>query len=230
MCPYESREKGPNVKKLCRKLGPALIAWPIALAGMLNGSDAQAQHEFDPKLVAMLPPYCKYTEYYRQAVPGGDDPPTTERWRSLLGPQNFIHLHHYCFGLENTNRALYFSRSKLERDRELNSSVGEFDYVIARVARDFALLPEMLTKRGENKLRLGNGPQGLVDLSRALELKPDHWPPYAALSDYYRELGDLDSAREWAEKGLAAAPGTRALERRLSELKKTKTPRPASAN
>jgi len=51
--------------------------------------------------------------------------------------------------------------------------------------------------------------------------------PYAALSDYYKSLGDLKSAREWVDKGLAAAPGTRALQRRLTELDHPKSRRSA---
>ena len=204
-----------------------LLAWLIAPLAALHGSSAVAQRQFDPKQLAMLPPYCKYTQLYRQSVPGGSDPQQIERWSSLMGPENFIHLHHYCFGLEASNRALYFSSTKPDRDRELGESVREFNYVLERVSPEFALLPEILTRRGENLLRLGNGPQGLLDLSRAIELKPDHWPPYAALSDYYKSLGDLKSAREWVDKGLAAAPGTRALQRRLTELDHPKSRRSA---
>ena len=86
---------------------------------------------------------------------------------------------------------------------------------------DFVLLPEILTKKGENLLRLGKS-QGAVELGRAIELKKDYWPPYAAMSDYYKGVGDVRKAREWLEKGLAAAPGTRALTRRLEELESAK--------
>jgi len=175
----------------------------------------------------MLPPYCKYTQLYRQSIPGANDPQQVERWGAAMGQENFIHMHHYCMGLEAANRALYFSSTKVDRDHELTTAVREFDYVVERVSPEFALLPEILTRRGENSLRLGNGPQGLQDLTRAIELKPDHWPPYAALSDYYKGLRDLRSAREWLEKGLAAAPGTRALERRLTDLGQPKASRQA---
>ena len=195
-----------------------LLAWLIAPLAMLQGSAAVAQRQYDPKQLAMLPPYCKYTQLYRQNVPGGNDPQQIERWASVLGQENFIHMHHYCLGLESANRALFFSSTKQDRDRELTTAVREFDYVVDRVAPDFALLPEILTRRGENLLRLGNAPQGVVDLNRAISLKPDHWPPYAALSDYFKALGDFASAREWVEKGLSAAPGTKALQRRLTEL------------
>jgi tetratricopeptide (TPR) repeat protein len=200
------------------------MAWSAALAA-LHGSSAAAQSQFDPKQLAMLPPYCKYTQIYRQNVPGGNDPQQIERWTSVLGQENFIHMHHYCLALESSNRALYFTSTKQDRDRELTTAVREFDYVVDRVTPDFALLPEILTRRGENLLRLGNAPQGVVDLNRAIALKPDHWPPYAALSDYFKALGDFASAREWAQKGLSAAPGTRALQRRLTELDGTKAAR-----
>jgi tetratricopeptide (TPR) repeat protein len=203
------------------------LAWPVFLLVALASSSAVAQPKFDPKLLPLLPPYCKYTQDYRQNVPGGADPAQIEHWASVLGAENFHHLHHYCYGLVNTNRALYFSSNKQERNYELSQSVREFDYVLERVTPDLVLLPEILTKRGENLLRLGNAPQAVVDLNRAIELKPDHWPPYAALSDYFKGLGDIASAREWAEKGLAAAPGTKALERRLTDLGKTKASRSA---
>jgi len=206
-------------------LRPALVASLIALAGVLASPAALAQAKYD---VSMLPPYCKYTQLYRDQVPGVD-PAQIDRWNSILGPKNFWHLHHYCFGLEHTNQALYSSRSKLERDRALRESVIEFRYVLERVAPDFALVPEILTKKGENLLRLGNGPEGVMDLNRAIELKPDHWPPYAALSDYYRTLGDLEEARTWAERGLSAAPGTKALQRRLAELDKAKASSPVKS-
>lgn len=225
-----AQEEG-KVKTLYDKPRPVRLAWLIALSGTLAGANAAAESTYDPKQLALLPPYCKYTQVYRDKVAGADDATQIQRWTDIMGGrQNYIHMHHFCWALEATNRALYFSSSKLERDRELTASLEDFDYVIARVTPDFVLLPEMLTKRGENLLRLGNGPRGLQDLTRAIELKPDHWPPYAALSDYYKALGDLQSAREWAEKGLAAAPGTKALQRRLTDLDKTKVGRTPSTD
>ena len=215
-----------NLTTVSRALRPALVPSLIALAGILASPAALAQAKYDTTL---LPPYCKYTQLYRQNVPGGSDQAQIDRWGSVLGAGNFWHLHHYCFGLEHTNLALYSSRSKLERDSELAQSVTEFRYVLDRVAPDFALVPEILTKKGENLLRLGKS-EGVGDLTRAIQLKPDHWPAYAALSDYYRTLGDFEAARTWAERGLSAAPGTKALQRRLAELDKTKTRHNASAN
>jgi len=208
-------------------LRPAMIASLVALAAIPASPAALAQAKYD---TSMLPPYCKYTQLYRDQVRGGGDAEQIARWNSILGAGNFWHLHHYCFGLEHSNQALYSSRTKQERDSQLAQSVTEFRYVLERVAPDFALVPEILTRKGENLLRLGNGPEGVADLHRAIELKPDYWPPYAALSDYHRTLGEFEAARTWAQRGLSAAPGTKALQRRLAELDNPKARRNASAN
>jgi hypothetical protein len=89
------------------KILPTLIAWPIALLAMLHGSSAVAQRQYDPKQLAMLPPYCKYTQLYRQNVPGGSDPQQIERWSSVMGAENFIHMHHYCLAGEREPGALF---------------------------------------------------------------------------------------------------------------------------
>ncbi len=41
---------------------------------------------FDPREVAMLPGYCKYTQTYRDSVPGGNNQVEIEKWYRALGP------------------------------------------------------------------------------------------------------------------------------------------------
>lgn len=165
----------------------------------------------------MLPRYCIYTQVFRDRVPGGNDQKEIARWSSAIGP-SFNNMHHYCWGLMNTNRALLLVRDQRWREFHLKYSIAEFDYVIRSATPDFRLLPEILTKKGENLIRLDRGPDGIVELQRAVELKPDYWPPYAALSDYYKNIDDFAKAREWLEAGLSVSPNTKALMRRLAEL------------
>lgn len=117
-----------------------------------------------------------------------------------------------------TNRARFLARDELARRFYLTDSIGEFDYVITRVSDDFILLPEILTKKGENLILLGKGQVGILELERAIELKPDYWPPYAHLSDYFKSLGDLKMAREVLERGLSLSPESKGLLRRADEL------------
>ena len=141
-----------------------------------------------------------------------------------MGP-TYEHLHHYCWGLMKTNRALLFTRTQQFRTFYLNDAIKEFDYVIERAPRTFILLPEIFTKKGENLIRLGRGPLGLQELQRAIEFKPDYWPPYAGISDYFKETGNLAQAREWLEKGLSVTPDVKALQSRMATLEGARTMR-----
>jgi len=173
---------------------------------------------YDRSEIYLLPVYCKYTPIFRERVPGGNNLAEIERLNRSMGEKSFMHMHHYCRGLMASNRASYLSRTPQDRLHNLGISINEFDYVIQRVPPDFALLPEMLTKRGENLTRLNRGEEGMLDFRRAIELKPDYWPAYAAMSDYYKEIGQDAKAREWLKKGLSVAPNTKALMLRLAEL------------
>lgn len=189
------------------------------LLGWLCIPNTGAAWEFDPKQLAMLPPYCRYTQLYRDAVPGANNAAEIERWSQVLGKRNFSHLHHYCWGIENTNRALYSKTRKDSRDFLLDSAIQEFDYVIRLAPPDHVLLPEILTKKAENLIRLDRTLEAINVLERAIELRPDYWPPYALMGDHYRQLGELSLARTWLEKGLEAVPDAKPLSRRLAALR-----------
>lgn len=138
-----------------------------------------------------------------------------------MGP-SFLDIHHYCWGIMKTNRALLLVRDQRMRTFYLGSAIGEFDYVIRRSAPGFKLLPEILTKKGENLIHLDRGPEGISQLESAIALKPDYWPPYAAMSDYYTKIGDLTKARARLEEGLSASPDAKPLKRRLAAIDGTK--------
>ena len=165
----------------------------------------------------MLPRYCIYTQMFRGIVRGGNDPAEIKRWYTVMG-DTFHHMHHYCLGLMKTNRATILARSRYDRDFYLRDAIVEFDYVIERAPADFVLLPEFFTKKGENLLRLGKPAQGMAEFQRAIELKPDYWPPYEAISDHYMSTGDIAKAREALEKALSFSPESKSLKRRLTEV------------
>lgn len=165
----------------------------------------------------MLPEYCMYTQLFRNHVPGGNDPAEISRWHLRMGDV-FIHMHHYCYGLMHLNRATILARDAETRRFNLNNAILEFDYVLERAPKNFALLPEILTKKGEVMLRQGRAPLAMTQFERAIELKPDYWPPYAQMSDYYAHNGDTERARSILKQGLAQSPEAKALQRRLREL------------
>jgi tetratricopeptide (TPR) repeat protein len=172
---------------------------------------------YDPREVSVLPRYCAYTQLFRDRVPGGNNPDEIQRWYSMLG-QTFNAMHHYCWGLMKTNRGVFLARSEQFRQFYLTDAIADFDYVLDRAPPGFVLLPEILMKKGENLIRLGQDGNGNLQLQRAIALKPDYWPPYAVMSDYYKKKGDLKNAREVLEKGLLASPDAKALKERLANL------------
>jgi hypothetical protein len=80
--------------------------------------------------LAMLPDFC-------QAKMGGN----AERyqyWNQRMGPDKFVHLHHYCSGLNYVNRAnLTFEKER--RRYYLQIAVNEFDYVVRNWPASFNL-------------------------------------------------------------------------------------------
>jgi tetratricopeptide (TPR) repeat protein len=175
------------------------------------------QGPYDSRELALLPRYCYHTQIFRQIAPGGNNKQEIDAWYAALG-DTYHHLHHYCWGMMKTNRAVLLARDRRVREFFLHDALGEYEYVIQRAPSDFVLLPEILTKRAENLLLLGKAPLGILDLERAIELKPDYWPAHAKLADHYKSTGEVQKARAQLEAGLKAAPGTSALTRRLAEL------------
>lgn len=194
---------------------------------LLGPLPLQAQVAYSPQEVSMLPEYCKYTQAYRDRVPGGNNPARIQQWYTIFGGSTgsggggtgiFHHMHHYCWGLTNVNHARLWARSAQERNRNLENSIREFDYMIGHSSPSERMMPEFLTKKGESLLALGRAPLATMEFERAIALKPDYWPPYAAMSDHYKDIGNTKMAREVLERGLSASPDARALTRRLNEL------------
>jgi tetratricopeptide (TPR) repeat protein len=186
--------------------------------------DLVGAKNYDKKLLQLLPPYCQY--YIRDVyMPGSAE---YNQWNAKMG-EGMEHIHHYCRGLNYTNVAMLEARTREKRLELLAYSIGEFDYVLRSTSNRFKLRPELLTKRGENLIRMGKFPEAIPSLYTAIDLRPDYWPPYVAISDYYRDNGEPGKAREWLEKALAAAPDSKTLKLKIAELAKAKS-KPASAS
>jgi tetratricopeptide (TPR) repeat protein len=195
----------------------ALVAAGLAAALALS-CPARAQHKFTDQEIAMLPEYC-ITHPYIQLKGGSSNPAASERWKTVIGPHPYAALHHYCWAQALTIRAKFFARTKQERYGALSMSIGDFDYVLNHVGgRYFILLPEILHKKGENLMELGQIGEAVSSFQQAMIAKPDYWPPYAAMSDHYKKTGDLEKAREWLAKALAIDPQHKALLLRQAEL------------
>lgn len=206
----------------CVLAGFAILTVALAQAQEVPGYPPMNPHTllngpYDPRELALLPKYCYTTQIIREFAPGGRDKVEMDRWYALLGG-TYQHLHHYCWGMMKSNRANLLSRDHRVRQFYLNDALTEYDYVIERAPPEFVLLPEILSKKADNLFQLSRAPVAIFELERAIELKPDYWPPYAKLADYYKGVDQVQKAREILEIGLKAAPDAVGLKRRLSEL------------
>lgn len=223
-------ERYPRNWNLFARIATGIIGGALVLLTGVIGPSAHAQTRIpgypddvtgalDPREVAKLPRYCIFTQRFRDRIPGGNDQQQIAHWQSVFGDA-YVYLHHYCWGLMKTNRALTLARTEQARSFYLNDAIGEFDFVIARVNADFVLLPEILTRKGQNLVRLNRGPLAVTEFERAMQLNPDYWPAFAYLSDYYKESGDRRKARDVLDLGLSRSPDAAGLKTRLSELNK----------
>src|SRR5215470_1500018 len=141
-----------------------LLLMDAPTAQIIPGYPDNVETTFDPREVAWLPHYCIYTKVFRLNVPGGDDKAEIDRWRTVMGPP-FEWMHHYCWGLMKTNRALLLARDKRTKTYYLKDAIVEFDFFLSKTTppRDYVLLPEILTKKGENLIKLGRVVEGVPE-------------------------------------------------------------------
>lgn len=90
------------------------------LATGIAGAQTHLMNELD---FLKLPPECS------ARLRGSDA--TKGMWRQRIGDEQFLHLHHYCFGLFFLNRGMA-TFEKRKRNQNLDLSVKEFQYVIDR--------------------------------------------------------------------------------------------------
>src|SRR4051794_36656977 len=109
-------------RRLLSRPAGLLTIFATALVASLNciafTDDTRPYNQRD---LAMLPNYCLYTQAYRVRFPGGNNPSEISRWEAVMG-ESFHHMHHYCWGIMETNYANLYSKSIQERNHHLTSS------------------------------------------------------------------------------------------------------------
>ncbi len=196
-----------TAEKFVSTLFTMLLAVPSAMA---DWRPTQSE-------LTTLPPYCAARFDERSAA--------FKNWKTSMGP-NFIHIHHYCAGLNFMNRA----RGSFSSGRQdtLGAVVREFDYVLDHVTADFYLRPEILMNRGIALTMLKRNGEAVGNLMKAIELDAKQPRAYMALADLYLKQNNRSKALETATEGLRHNPDTESLQRRYIELG-GKLPYPAAA-
>ena len=213
--------------RVSRKLlvsGVALLASLGAAATPCLAAMTAQEQLFRRLWADHLPEYCLYT----QLMPDGDyglyGSPVSKEYGKMFGPA-FHHMHHYCFGLENTYQAS-LEDEQPARLRLYSQAVREFDYVLDRSTDDFVLKPEIYVNKGAALEVLGLYADAVEAYTNALTLKRDYVPAYIGLSNCFEVLGDPARALAMVDSGLQQVPGSEALLAKRSELTGAASVRP----
>lgn len=93
-----------------------------------------------------LPEYCR--------ARFGNDAALRERWNAQMGVGNFLHVHHYCSGLNFMRRASIAADAK-KRRYPLQQAINEFDYVLRNWPPDFYLYTPAQQQKAMAQAMLG---------------------------------------------------------------------------
>ncbi|MBL8289990.1 MAG: hypothetical protein JNL85_18540 [Rubrivivax sp.] len=175
--------------------------------------------------LALTPPFCQDA----QSINGwtkevGTRSPRAEHWLSLMG-ESFWHMHHFCWGLIQWQRA--HAPGVVGRDREflLREAINEHLYVVRNTRPDYVMLPEIFYRIGEAQAALGEHYLAIQAFEKSRAVKNDYWPAYVGWARSLASSRRPQEALAVVEDGLRVMPDNPQLSRLAKELR-GETPRP----
>lgn len=131
------------VMKLLQLLAATMLA--AALLPAMAAKEKPPRERPSPEEIGSLPDYC-------QARFAGDEGVVKE-WSRRLGVKQWLHIHHFCIGINQVNRASLTQNKRL-RAYLLQSASSQFGYVLARWPPDFVLTIEAQDRKSEAEFML----------------------------------------------------------------------------
>lgn len=189
-----------TLTKLGLILACVVMPWPVAAGWAPNKME-----------LAILPAYCT-AKFNEETNPG-----PAKMWRDSMG-SGFIHIHHYCAGLNFVNRARGMGSANKDRQGTLEAALRNFDYMLTNAPADFSLRPEILMNRGIALSMMNRTGEAVGDLMKAIEADPKQPRAYMTLADMYSQQKNRAKALETVTEGLRHNPDTKSLQRRYTEL------------
>lgn len=191
----------------------ALVVTPMP--GLADRGDDSA-FDFSEEDLRTLPPYC-VAKVGRQKT----DKAAQSYWSKHFGAPNWLHLHHYCFGLKAMQLAYRNFSDKNTRAYFSKVAQGNINYVLKNAEPNFFMRPELFLQRGRAKV-LGRDFDGAQeDYQTALSLDRKYIDAWAAMSDLLVQMGEPDKAIKILEEAVRETDGeNKKLTLRLDELQK----------
>ena len=169
-----------------------------------------------PGELALTPEFCQDVQTingWSKSRPS----PRAPHWIGLMG-ENFWHMHHYCWAMIGLHRAEAAGLTPMDRHWLIKQAVADYRYIIINSTPDFVLLPEVYTRMGDAQLLMGDVGGAYDSFSRAREIKPDYWPPYAKWAAVLIKINKTSEAKELVEAGLRHSPDAAPLREQYRKL------------
>jgi tetratricopeptide (TPR) repeat protein len=159
-----------------------------------------------------LPEFCIYTQ--------GWEDTDLNKYKKALKKYGFgwSHMHHYCVGLIDIQRAFSISGNIKKRNFELKQAISQFQYVLKNTGITFSLRPMVLTKQAYVFFLLNKLNEAFKNYQIAARLKRNYVPAYIGMADCYLKLGDKNGAVNILKIGLKYTPKSKILRKKISTL------------
>ena len=159
-----------------------------------------------------LPKWC----YYTQTNEGWN----TARSKKLIKKfgKGWIHMHHYCYGLDRMHKAFDKGAQYKYFDSALISASKELDYVLNNTKNDFPLKPYIYLKKGDILRLADKTAKALQSYHRAIQVNPQFVQGYVALSNVYKDNHNHEKAIEIISMGLRYNSDSNILKSILKKL------------
>lgn len=160
-----------------------------------------------------LPRFCRYTQWREPGVSVTE----LKKWQHKLGG-DWIHVHHFCLGLNNNVYAL----KTLNKKKHIwlsKLALTEFTYILNHASKNFVLMPVTNVKIGEILVRLNKHTEAEKMFYKAIKLNPKFTPSYSELSKLYIKQKKKTKAKEILLEGLKKSPNSNILKFNLDKIK-----------
>lgn len=125
-----------------------------------------------------------------------------EHWSNTFGADNWLHMHHYCFGLKALQLSYSNFHDLTSRTYQARVAETEFNYVLRHSEDDFYMRPEILVQRGRAQTLARAYELAKKSFEEALKLNPKSIDAWAALADLYSQIGRKDEAIKVLEQAI----------------------------
>jgi tetratricopeptide (TPR) repeat protein len=131
--------------------------------------------------------------------------------RTGLTGQDWGGTNHLCPGLYALNDAQRTFGNDSKRNYALQEAIDHLDYTVNHTTPAFPYRATVLIKRGNAFELQGNRSKAIADYNAAVTLQPNNLLGYLSLCNAYVKIGDKNSARQAADKGLQVRPDAKPL-------------------